>query len=68
MKIERIKKSLRAHGVYHRQLRNGVVICEWIQDNRAYLYPATSYAEAYNHLKDIGVLSRERCFSSRSSR
>lgn len=62
MKIERIKKSLNACGVYHGVTEQGFVYCCWY--DREYTRRCTAYYKSYGHayrkLKSIGVLTKER--------
>lgn len=61
MKIERIKKSLSACGVFHVRLVTEEVYCEWYSDNGLLCVDFyDSYGTAYRKLKKIGVLTKER--------
>lgn len=60
MKIDRIKKSLGACGVYHVVTSLGQVYCAWWIGDRRYWAYYDSYGAAYRELKNVGVLTKER--------
>ena len=65
MKIERIKKSLDAHGILHVLTIYGQVCCKWSDSGRCFCIIRDSYGSVYRKLKDLGVLSRKRYLSHR---